>query len=140
MTQVPIAPGLFTFPAEEPQLLGGKCASCGLVTFPRQASCARCSGQEMAEHPLPRRGRLWAWTTQEFPPPTPPYSGPTGEDFVPFGVGFVELDGEVKVESRLTVADPDVLRNGMEMELVIIPFRTDPDGTDVMTFAFRPVG
>ena len=39
----------------------------------------------------PRRGRLWAWTTQDFPPPSPPYAGPTGEDFVPFGVGYVEL-------------------------------------------------
>ena len=61
----------------------------------------------MAEHLLARRGRLWAWTTQDFPPPSPPYAGPTGKDFVPFGVGYVELPGEVKVETRLTEADPD---------------------------------
>ena len=24
-------------------------------------------------------GRLWAWTTQDFPPPSPPYAGPTGQ-------------------------------------------------------------
>ena len=41
---------------------------------------------------LARRGTLWAWTTQSFPPP-PPYAGPTGKDFVPFGVGYVELPG-----------------------------------------------
>ena len=76
--------------------------------------------------------------TQSFPPP-PPYSGPTGKDFVPFGVGYVELPGEVKVESRLTECDPAVLANGMEMELVIVPFRTDDDGNEVVTFAFRPV-
>jgi uncharacterized OB-fold protein len=92
----------------------------------------------MAEHRLPRRGRLWAWTTQSFPPP-PPYAGPTGKDFVPFGVGYVELGGEVKVEAHLTTADPDALRTGMEMELVLVPFRTDDDGNEVMTFAFRPV-
>jgi hypothetical protein len=51
----------------------------------------------------------------------------------------VELPGEVKVESRLTVSDPDVLANGMDMELVIVPFRTDDDGNEVVTFAFRPV-
>ena len=28
----------------------------------------------------------------------------------------------------------------MEMELVIVPFRTDDDGNEVVTFAFRPVG
>ena len=93
----------------------------------------------MAEQLLARRGRLWAWTTQDFPPPSPPYAGPTGKDFVPFGVGYVELPGEVKVEARLTEADPDALRTGMEMELVLVPFRTDDDGNEVVTFAFRPV-
>jgi hypothetical protein len=27
----------------------------------------------------------------------------------------------------------------MEVELAIVPFRTDEDGTEVMTYAFRPV-
>jgi uncharacterized OB-fold protein len=93
----------------------------------------------MVEHLLARRGRLWAWTTQAFPPPSPPYAGPTGRDFVPFGVGFVELDGEVKVESRLTESDPSALAQGMEMELVLVPFHTDDAGNEVVTFAFRPV-
>jgi uncharacterized OB-fold protein len=92
----------------------------------------------MAEHLLARRGRLWAWTTQDFPPPSPPYTGPAGEDFVPFAVGYVELPGEVKVETRLTDSDPDRLVHGMEMALVIVPFRTDDDGNEVVTFAFRP--
>ena len=93
----------------------------------------------MVEQLLSRRGRLWAFTTQHFPPPAPPYSGPTGQAFVPFAVGYVELPGEVKVESRLTEADPAALRPGMEMELVVVPFRTDDDGNEVVTFAFRPV-
>ena len=93
---------------------------------------------EMAERLLPRRGRLWAWTTQEFPPPSPPYAGPAGEAFVPYGVGYVELADEVKVEARLTQAEG--LRHGMELELVLVPFRTDGDGNEVLTFAFRPVG
>jgi uncharacterized OB-fold protein len=93
----------------------------------------------MAEHLLARRGRLWAWTTQSFPPPAPPYSGATGKDFVPFGIGYVDL-GDVKVEARLTESDPDGLQTGSEMELVIVPFRTDDDGNEVLTFAFAPAG
>ena len=27
----------------------------------------------------------------------------------------------------------------MEMEVVVVPFRTDPDGTEVLTYAFTPV-
>jgi uncharacterized OB-fold protein len=139
MARVPVAEGVFTFPADEPQLIGSRCGACGIVTFPTQDSCPRCAATEMAEHLLPRRGRLWAWTTQHFPPPSPPYTGAAGKDFVPFGVGYVELPGEVKVEARLTASDPEVLTPGMEMELVLVPFRTDDDGNEVVTFAFRPV-
>jgi uncharacterized OB-fold protein len=139
MPQVPIADGLFTWPADEPQLIGSRCTSCGIVTFPAQQSCPRCAATEMTEQLLPRRGRLWAWTTQDFPPPSPPYAGPSGKDFVPYGVGYVELD-EVKVESRLTEASPERLHIGMEMELVVVPFRSDDEGNDVLTFAFQPVG
>jgi uncharacterized OB-fold protein len=92
----------------------------------------------MAEHLLARRGRLWAWTTQEFPPPSPPYVGPSGADFVPFGVGYVDV-GEVKVEARLTESDAERLEHGMEMELVVVPFRSDADGNEVVTFAFQAV-
>jgi uncharacterized OB-fold protein len=140
MTQVPIAVGIFTWPSDAPQLIGSRCRACGIITFPAQDSCPRCAATDMVEQLLSRRGKLWAWTTQDFPPPSPPYSGPTGADFVPFGVGYVELPGEVKVETRLTESDPDVLVPGMEMELVLVPFRTDEDGNDVITFAFRPVG
>jgi uncharacterized OB-fold protein len=140
MAQVPVAEGIFTFPSAEPQLIGSRCSACGIVTFPVQDSCPRCASTEMTEHLLSRRGQLWAWTTQDFPPPSPPYAGPTGSAFVPFGVGYVELPGEVKVETRLTESDPDLLAAGMEMELVLVPFRTDDDGNEVVTFAFRPVG
>jgi uncharacterized OB-fold protein len=92
----------------------------------------------MAEHRLPRRGRLWAWTTQHFPPPAPPYAGPTGDAFVPYGVGYVQLADEVKVETRLT--ETKGLRIGMDMELVLVPFRSDDQGNEIVTFAFRPVG
>jgi uncharacterized OB-fold protein len=139
MARVPVAEGIFTWPTDDPELIGTRCARCGIVTFPAQDSCPRCPSTEMTEHRLPRRGRLWAWTTQEFPPPSPPYAGPTGRAFVPFGVGYVELGDEVKVETRLTEADAGSLALGAEMELVLVPFRTDDDGNEVVTFAFRPV-
>jgi uncharacterized OB-fold protein len=138
MARIPVAEGIFTWPSDDPQLIGSRCSGCGIVTFPAQASCPRCASTEMAEHRLARRGRLWAWTTQEFPPPSPPYTGPTGDDFVPYGVGYVELGGEVRVETRLT--ETRRLEIGMDVELVLVPFRTDDAGNEVVTFAFRPVG
>ena len=99
MTQVPVAEGVFTWPADEPQLIGSRCTVCGMVTFPTQDSCPRCGSTAMEDELLARRGRLWAWTIQEFAHPSPPYSGATGDDFEPFGVGYVELPDEVKVET-----------------------------------------
>src|SRR5262249_332669 len=140
MARVPVAEGIFTWPSDEPRLIGSRCGACGITTFPSQDSCPRCASTEMREQLLGRRGRLWAWTTQHFPPPSPPYTGPTGEAFVPFGIGEVELPGEVRVETRLTQADPERLSEGMEMELVVVPFHTDAQGNEVVTFAFQPVG
>lgn len=135
--RVPIAPGLFTWPAPEPRLIGSRCRSCGEVKFPAQGSCANCCSEEVEELLLARRGKLWSWTVQAFPPKSPPYAGPA--PFEPFGVGYVELPGQVCVESRLSTADPQRLRIGMEMELAIEPMHIDANGNEVVCFCFQPV-
>jgi uncharacterized OB-fold protein len=136
---VPIAEDLFTWPSDEPRLIGSRCAACETVTFPAQSGCPRCGSDAMERHLLGRRGTLWTFTTQGFLPKEP-YTGPeTDETFAGYGLGYVELPGEVIVESRLTERDPTRLSIGAPMELVIVPFRREPDGTDVLTFAFAPV-
>ncbi len=45
----------------------------------------------------------------------------------------------VRVEGRLTENDPEKLTFGMEVELTMIPFATDAEGNDIVTFAFQPV-
>lgn len=125
----PIAEGLWTDEAE-PRLIGGRLPS-GEIVFPMPEGDA-AEGVEAV--PLSRRGTLWSWTSQDFRPKDP-YEGPgTGpKDFTPFLLGYVELPGEVIVESYLTGATLADLRLGMPMEFVIIPF----DQTRA-TFAFRP--
>lgn len=93
----------------------------------------------MSDHLLARAGTLWTWTTQQFPPISPPYLGDASRDgFESFGIGWVELPGQLMVESRLTENDPAKLDFGMPVELVIVPFATDDDGDELMTFAFAP--
>lgn len=135
---VPVADRVFTWPSDEPQLVGSRCAACGTVVFPAQHDCPRCGADDMAEHLLPRTGTLWTFTTQEFLPKEP-YAGPeTEETFGGFALGYVQLDDEVMVEARLTERDPARLEIGMPMELVVVPFTTDADGNEVVTYAFRP--
>ena len=136
--QKALAPEISTWPDDNPQLIGSECASCSAVVFPSQDRCPRCSAAGMTERKLPRRGTLVAWTTQGFPPGAP-YIGPTGKDFVPFGVGLVQLDDVVRVEGRLTENDPAKLKWGMDVELTMVPFATDAEGNEVVTFAFQPV-
>jgi uncharacterized OB-fold protein len=144
--QKALAPDISTWPDEQPQLIGSRCGACTATAFPRQARCPRCSKAEMSDVLLPRRGTVVAWTTQGFPPGAP-YVGPTGKDFVPFGVGLVQLglgaDAVVRVEGRLTENDPEKLAFGMEVELTMIPFATDASDpehpVEIVTFAFQPV-
>jgi uncharacterized OB-fold protein len=138
LQSVPFAPDVFTWPSAEPQLIGSRCAKCSATTFPAQSGCPRCGSVEMERRLLPRRGTLWAWTTQEFLPKAPYAGGETEATFRPFGVGLIQLGDEVKVEARLTTADPELLKIGAEMELTIFPFRIDCD-TEVVSFAFKPV-
>jgi uncharacterized protein len=132
----PVAEDLFAVTPDGPRLIGSRCGTCGVVTFPRQGSCPRCTSLDVEEHQLAARGTLWSWTIQCFRPKSPPYAGvEEPDDFVPYGVGYVELPGEVRVEARLTESNPDRLSIDMPMQLTLIPAPGEPDA---VTFAFRP--
>jgi uncharacterized OB-fold protein len=45
----------------------------------------------------------------------------------------------IRVEGRLTEIDPAKLAFGMDVELTMVPFTTDGDGDEIVTFAFQPV-
>ena len=132
----PVADELMGGTAAEPVLIGAQCRHCETVTFPRQDACPRCTSTEMSRRELAREGTLWTWTVQRFRPKSPPYAGDEGQEFEPYGVGYIELPGEVRVEARLTESDPARLRIGMTMELTLIPA---PGHEQAVTFAFRPV-
>jgi len=88
---------------------------------------------------LGTEGELWTWTIQGYPPKAPPYVGDVEEhDFEPFGVGYVELPDELRVEARLTENDPSRLRIGMPMKLVLVPLTINDLDEEVVTFAFAP--
>ena len=140
MARVSINEYIMELDGQKPVLKGVKCKDCGNHVFQVQNGCPKCAGADMEPVSLGNRGTLWAWTIQGFPPKAPPYLGETDPSkFKPYGVGYVELPGEVKVEARLTESDPAMLKTGMEMELVLDPLTIDEDGNEVVTFAFSPI-
>ena len=137
--QVPIAEGLFTWPSPEPALLGSRCQQCGFATFPAALSCMACSSEDVDIVELPRRVTLWTWSVQQFMPKSPYHSNETPETVKPYGVGYLELPGGVRVEGRLTESDPEKLAIGMEMDVVFDTWRTEDNGDEVISFFFKPV-
>lgn len=125
----PIAEGLWTDEAD-PHLIGGRLPS-GQIVFPMPQGDA---AEGVEPYRLSRRGTLWSFTSQDFRPKSP-YEGP-GEgphDFKPYLLGYVELPGEVIVESLIVDAKLDDLKLGMPMEFTIVPFNDKHT-----TYAFRP--
>ncbi|MEM7730144.1 MAG: OB-fold domain-containing protein [Pseudomonadota bacterium] len=123
--------GVFETRDGAPVLIGGRGPD-GTVVFPCPASDA------FTPVPLSRRGTLWSYTTQAFPP-KPPFAGvadPTR--FQPYHVGYVELD-TVIVEARLDIPPGETPRIGDALELVAMSMEL-ADGGSADVFAFRPVG
>lgn len=118
-----------------PRLIGGRSKLSGEIKFPMPQVSS--DGEYEAVH-LKSEGTLWAYTVQRFPP-GPPYLGVRDKDeFRPFGVGYVELEGEVIVETRIVTASLESLKIGMAMSLTMDSFaRADGQG-DVTTYAFMP--
>lgn len=131
----PIDPDLWSTD-DQPHLMGGKLPS-GEIVFPMPMGDA---ARDVEPYKLSRHGKLWSWTTQGFLPKEP-YEGPgTGEgegppDFEPFLLGYVELPGEVIVESRIVGAKLEDLSLGLPVEFCIVPFNSQHT-----TYAFRPTG
>lgn len=87
---------------------------------------------------LGREGTLWSFTVQRFRPKSPPYAGADDErSFKPFALGYVELPGEVIVETRIEIDDVAKLKIGMKMQLAAVPFAR-AGGESALTYAFRP--
>ena len=134
--QVPLQEGLFTWPSSQPQLLGSRCSQCAEAAFPAQPDCRSCGSRDTQIVELGDRGILWTWTIQTFMPKEPYLSDETPETFRPYGVGYVEMPGGVRVEARLQANSPEQLKIGMPMQLDIVPFRSDENGEQKMTLSF----
>ncbi|MBM3183187.1 MAG: DNA-binding protein [Chloroflexi bacterium] len=137
--QVPIKEGMIKLPASpegQPSLLGSKCRSCGETYFIRRSRCEQCQSDDLEHIELSRRGKLYSYSIMYYPAP-PPYK--PSDPFVPYGLGWIELPEGLAVLSHLTENDPDKLRVGMEMELILDELEKDEMGNKVMYYKFRPV-
>jgi uncharacterized OB-fold protein len=139
-TRVPAVEGWFTMDDSEPRLIGGRGTTSGSYFFPRALASSRNPAapmEDVEEVRLSRRGRVWSFTTNHYPPPAP-YVAP--EPFEPYTIVAVELPEEqmVVLGQLAEGTDPSSLRVGGEVELVLGTLYED-DEHEYVVWKWRPV-
>jgi uncharacterized OB-fold protein len=132
-----VVEGAFAETANGPRLLGSRCAGCGACFFPRSPACRNpnCSDKRIEDVELSTSGTLWTYTVQYYKPPPP---ARFDEPFTPYGVGLVDLPEGIRIMGMISSDDPESLKIGQEMELVIETLHHDDDGSEVLTWKWRP--
>jgi uncharacterized OB-fold protein len=134
--RIPIEEGLFHVPAsaeDKPYLIGSKCRDCNTVTFPKRAVCPRCVKRgTMTEHHISGKGRLNTFSIVNAA--LPGFKAPSIQ-------AYVDLDEGPRIWSLISgiAPDPEALRIGMDLELVVEKVREDREGNEYISYQFRPV-
>ena len=123
--------GLPVMQREERQdlrLYGQKCVACGAVQYPRRHGCWQCSGKDLAEHRLSRRGRVFTFTKDHLVPSPDP----------PTVMMAADLDGGGRFYTQMTDGDPATVDFDMPVELT---FRRFHEGGELVNYfwKFRPL-
>ena len=131
--------GWFCMDEAEPRLLGVRCRACRTSYFPRESFCRNpsCGAADLEEIPLSRRGKLWSWTDNRYPPP-PPFVAKN--PFEPYSVAAVLLEAEKMVVLGQVVAGVNAaaFQVGQEMELVLDTLFED-EAKQYIVWKWRPV-
>ena len=121
-------------------LIGTRCLDCGTYFFPKEMVFCRnpsCAGSKFEEVPLSRRGVLWSFTNNCYPPPAPYIAA---DPFEPYAIAAVELEEEKMVVLGQLAGGIGVesLAAGMEMELVEGTLYEDDDN-EYVVWNWKPV-
>ncbi len=118
-----------------PVLLGGRARDGGAYAFPMPTGPAAARYEET---PLKSEGVLWSYTVQRFPPKTPFKGELDPKKFKPYAVGYVELPGQIIVETRIKTDNFAALRIGMPMRLTTDIVAPADGASQLLTYAFEP--
>jgi uncharacterized OB-fold protein len=84
----------------------------------------------LEEVALSRRGTLYSYTIVRQAPP----------GFrAPYATALVDLPEGVRIFAQLTTADPREIRMDGPVELTFGPIAVDKDGSEVISYKFKPV-
>lgn len=116
---------------DDPHLMAQECQSCGALFLDRRNACASCGGAEFDSRRLANEGVLRAFTIVHRATP---------DVRVPYVSAIVDLDGGGVVKANVVGIDPvpDQVRLGMKVALTTFVVGTDAEGTEAVSFGYRP--
>ena len=125
----PVTDGLFS--TDPPALTGGRCSSCGALTFPHRAWCPECQSTATEDIALSTTGAVYTFTIVHMTPP-----GYVGE--APYAYGVVELPEGLRVTTTLLADDLEAIAVGARCAFELLELGADEDR--VLSFAYRVSG
>lgn len=134
--RIPVQEGLFyqpESPEEKPYLIGSKCSVCGYVSFPKLLVCPCCVKKDtMEEMHISGNGKIDTFSVCYVA--LPGFQAPSIQ-------AYINLDEGVRIWSLITGVEPseELLKIGMDVELVIGRVREDTNGNEIISYQFRPV-
>lgn len=111
-----------------PHLLGGRCANCGALGFPRADVCTKCLSEKIETVRLAGEGKLYSYSVV--------HQAPKGWN-VPYALGYVDLTDGVRVLAHLD-APASALAIDRTMTLSHGVVGTDAHGVPLSTYTFVP--
>jgi uncharacterized OB-fold protein len=117
---------------DEPHLVARECTSCGALFFDRRNACARCGKREFGARRLSNDGVVRSFSIVHRATP---------DVKVPYVSAIVDLDGGGMAKANLIEVEPtpDHVKLGMKVGLTTFPIGTDSEGTQAISFGYRPV-
>lgn len=85
-----------------------KCKKCSTLQWPPRSVCSKCLSLDLRWVPLPKRGKLEAFTRA--------YIGGTHAEKVPITVGAIHLRGGIRLLGRIVGAEFESLKVGMTVK------------------------
>ena len=132
---VPLAEGLFTWPSDQPRLIGSRCKKCGTPAFPASPYCTNPDCEKKTENveqiELSNKATLYTFAVQAYPMPEPFKMEP----FEPFPLGMLDFPEGLRILGMLTT---DQVEIGMEMEMTVKKLYEDEEN-EYITWAWKPV-
>jgi uncharacterized OB-fold protein len=116
----------------DPHLEARECTSCGALFFDRRNACASCGKREFGTRRLSNDGVVRTFSIVHRATP---------DVKVPYVSAVVDLDGGGMAKANLVDVEPDPekVRLGMKVTLKAFPIGMDSEGTEAVSFGYRPL-